>query len=383
MSQIDQMRADNRRPRGGTTAITPFTHTAAVAKLTALALVCLAFGSPTIRADPLPGVDGFAGRGRPAVDAPNRSQRANERMPGPIGLDAVAATAYRSQPVVTQLDSPRPMPYGPLTYGPIPYGPSGRSLAGDGPVRLPSTGVRQAGAVTVEMTSVGDGVGQARPEPMQQGSPPEQTSQLLQPKEMSTLSPDRVAVQDTFAGEPLPFSEGPEPLGDQSGIPAGACDMDLPPIGAVTIDIRPSEGELPLDCARTKLPARGQVSPGGPECRPWPQILYPWEATSYCHRPLYFEEVNLERYGYTWCDHRCGGVPAALVQPVLSGAHFFATVPLLPYKMTVDPAYGCIYTLGHYRPGSPVPHQIHRIPLRAVPAGVEGVAITGLIFAIP
>jgi len=67
----------------------------------------------------------------------------------------------------------------------------------------------------------------------------------------------------------------------------------------------------------------------------------------------------------------------------LSGAHFFATVPLLPYKMAVDPACECIYTLGHYRPGSPVPHQIHRFPLRPVAGGVEAVAITGLIYAIP
>ncbi|HUT95248.1 MAG TPA: hypothetical protein VMY37_37690 [Thermoguttaceae bacterium] len=318
MSHMHALHADNRRPAGNTPAITPFARiSTAVAKVTALALcglVCLALGSPVIRADTLSGVD------------------------GPSALRGLS---------------------------PLP------------------TGVRQAGAVMVEETSVDDNVAQARPEPMQKSPQPKQASPLLQPREMSTPRPERVAFQNPFPGEPVSFSAEPGPLGKQSGMSSEACEMDLPPIGDVTTDIRPPEGNLPFDCARTKLPQLGQVSPGEPACREWPQILYPWEATSYCHRPLYFEEVNLERYGYMCCDHRCGGVTAALVQPVLSGAHFFATVPLLPYKMTVDPACECIYTLGHYRPGSPVPYQIHRMPLRPVAGGVEAVAITGLIFAIP
>ncbi len=428
MSQIDRLRADNRRPVGGTPAITPSTHiSAAVAKVTALALgglVCLAFGSHVIRADTLSGIDGFLGPARPAVDGASvreestsvpgssiassmrRSGRSylnqayESRMAGqmpladppvPSSADPSALhglsplptgspsrcsehlVAADSGPTVRQPDWPRPMP----------SRPSVQSLAAERPVRLPSTGVRQAGAITVEETTVDDNVARAHPEPMQEGSQPKQASRLLQPREISYLRPERVAFQDTLAGGPIPFSVEPGPLGNESGMSLGACGMDLPPIGAVTTDIRPSEGDLPFDCARTKLAQLGQVSPGEPACRGWPQILYPWEATSYCHRPLYFEEINLERYGYTWCDHRCGGVPAALVQPVLSGAHFFATVPLLPYKMAVDPACECIYTLGHYRPGSPVPHQIHRFPLRPVAGGVEAVAITGLIYAIP
>jgi hypothetical protein len=131
------------------------------------------------------------------------------------------------------------------------------------------------------------------------------------------------------------------------------------------------------------LPRKTESVEGAIPRRLWPQILYPWEATSFCHRPLYFEEVNLERYGYLFCDDRCGGVPAAVVQPVLSGARFFATVPLLPYEMALEPPCECIYTLGHYRPGSPVPHQIHRIRLGPLAGGVEAAAIAGLIFAVP
>lgn len=406
MSQIHPLRADNRRPAGGTPAITPSPRTsAAVAKVTALALgglVCLAFGSPMIRADTLSGVDGSLRPARPGVDAASVREESSS-VPGssissrPVPSSA-CPSALRGLSPLPSGDPPRrsehlvatasqPTAPQPDLPGPIPSRPSARSLAAGRPIRLPSTEIRQVNVVTVEEASVDDHVAQARPEPMQPDSQPRQVSQLLQPRKMSALGLERVAFQDTFSGAPLPFSQAPEPLGDPLNDPirtsSGACEMGLPPIDALTIDIRPPEGELPFDCARTRLPALSQVAPGEPACRPWPQILYPWEATSYCHRPLYFEEVNLERYGYTWCDRRCNGVPAALLQPALSGAHFFATVPLLPYKMTLDPACECIYTLGHYRPGSPVPHQIHRMPLRAVPASVEGAAITGLIFAVP
>jgi len=106
----------------------------------------------------------------------------------------------------------------------------------------------------------------------------------------------------------------------------------------------------------------------------WTGYLYQWEAPGLYHRPLYFEEINLERYGYSYCR---------ICQPVVSGAHFFATVPILPYKTTVEPTWECIYALGHYRPGSCVPNRIHWMPLRPKAGLVQAAAITGMIYAIP
>lgn len=99
-----------------------------------------------------------------------------------------------------------------------------------------------------------------------------------------------------------------------------------------------------------------------------------WEAPATCHYPLYFEEVNLERYGYS--HFGC-------LQPVASAAHFFGTVPLLPYKMTLHPSRECLYTLGHYRPGSCVPYRINQLPLRLSAAAVEGLVVTSAVFLIP
>ncbi len=79
------------------------------------------------------------------------------------------------------------------------------------------------------------------------------------------------------------------------------------------------------------------------EPRCWPQVTYMWKASALCHKPLYFEEEALERYG-----HSC----TPCLQPFVSGAHFFLTIPVLPYCMGITPPNECMYALGHYRPGS-------------------------------
>jgi hypothetical protein len=108
----------------------------------------------------------------------------------------------------------------------------------------------------------------------------------------------------------------------------------------------------------------------------WAQSNYQWAATSLCHRPLYFEQVNLERYGYT---------VSPILQPAISGAHFFLTIPTLPYKMVVQPPRECVYTLGYYRAGSRAPRRWHHMDLVWDPTAVavEGLLVTGLVFLIP
>lgn len=78
-----------------------------------------------------------------------------------------------------------------------------------------------------------------------------------------------------------------------------------------------------------------------------------WTASALCHKPLYFEEVQLERYGHT----------AGLFQPVLSGAHFFVNIAVLPYHMGINPPNECMYALGYYRPGSCAPWLVPPVPL--------------------
>jgi hypothetical protein len=106
----------------------------------------------------------------------------------------------------------------------------------------------------------------------------------------------------------------------------------------------------------------------------WAPITFTWKASGLCHKPLYFEDVQLERYG-----HSCG----PFLQPIASGAHFFLTVPLLPYKMGLEPPDECMYSLGYYRPGSCAPYMLDPIPLSVRAGLAEAGVVTGLVFLIP
>jgi hypothetical protein len=100
---------------------------------------------------------------------------------------------------------------------------------------------------------------------------------------------------------------------------------------------------------------------------------FTWKAAGYCHKPLYFEHWTLERYGhsYGWAD------------PIISGAHFFATLPVLPYKMGVELPWECVYPLGYYRPGSCAPWTVPAVPISKRGLMLEAATVTGLVFLLP
>ena len=110
------------------------------------------------------------------------------------------------------------------------------------------------------------------------------------------------------------------------------------------------------------------------EPRQWAQITYNWKASALCHKPLYFEQVQLERYGHSW---------GPFAQPIMSGVHFFSSIPILPYKMGIRTPTECVYSLGYYRPGSCAPYMIDPVPFTWRAAMFEGAAATGISFIIP
>jgi hypothetical protein len=82
----------------------------------------------------------------------------------------------------------------------------------------------------------------------------------------------------------------------------------------------------------------------------------------------------VERHGHLQLGH---------LEPFASGARFFATVPMLPYLMTIRDPCDCEYTLGYYRPGSCAPVMLQRPPLDRRAVIVESAAIAGAVIAIP
>ena len=131
-----------------------------------------------------------------------------------------------------------------------------------------------------------------------------------------------------------------------------------------------SSKQKPTDCSNhlftkttTHLPSRMQTA-----------RTFHWEATDFSHQPLYFDNVPLERYGQT---------RSPLLQPFISGAHFFGTLPVLPYKMGIDRYKDKIYTLGYYRSGSFAPCTRQRLPFEWDAVLFESGAWVALVLFVP
>jgi hypothetical protein len=170
----------------------------------------------------------------------------------------------------------------------------------------------------------------------------------------------------------LPLTQPPRTLEQelelaQRGIPLPECPSpnDLKSMNQITNSIAAKAGEFPPEC-----------SLGDPAYEPRQFCLttYTWKASGLCHKPLYFEEMALERYGHTW---------GPFLQPPISAAHFFTSVVLLPYQMGVHPPQECIYDLGYYRYGSCAPQILYTPPLSLRGALAEGLIWTGGVFAFP
>jgi hypothetical protein len=93
----------------------------------------------------------------------------------------------------------------------------------------------------------------------------------------------------------------------------------------------------------------------------------------FCHRPLYFEQVNVERYG----THR------PILQPAFSAIQFFAGIPTLPYKMTIQHPNICYYYDHPFEAGRPAPWERQLPPLNGKAGLVQAGVVLGLIFLIP
>jgi len=135
----------------------------------------------------------------------------------------------------------------------------------------------------------------------------------------------------------------------------------------VGVVIEGTEGDdYPCDCRLGRdFEAANYVA------RDFSPTLFTWKAAGLCHKPLYFEDVQLERYGHSWNP---------VIQPFISGAHFFVSVPLLPYNMGLKPPHECVYTLGYYRPGNCAPYMWEPIPLSLRAAVWEGFGAAAFAF---
>jgi len=261
----------------------------------------------------------------------------------------------------------------------LPYRPSAGNPLGE-----PTGRVTPASALTPVQRKLprafADPFGDQRAEPQPPRLPGTLGDDL--PSDLPSEPPEEPLTEEPLPG--LPFTE---PLAEPYAPGARARELLAPeeelgleiqekcplpddrdflnPIDKIPTDISAKQGELPSECSlgdKTFHP------------RAWAPTTFTWQASGLCHKPLYFEDVHLERYGHSWGPH---------LQPILSGAHFFLTFPVLPYKMGLYPPCECIYTLGYYRPGSCAPYMLDPLPLSVRAGLLEAGAWTGMAYLIP
>ena len=192
------------------------------------------------------------------------------------------------------------------------------------------------------------------------------------------------APVETSGDEEVAVTDGAEAPGDVLPVaaeePAAACAEEAEAcrealdrlradtLADVNIDIRVGGrpgSDYPCECR-----LEGETF----QPRQFATTTFTWKAAGYCHKPLYFEHWNLERYG-----HSHGFVADSF----LSAAHFFARVPALPYQMGVELPWECIYPLGYYRPGSCAPWTVPAVPVSLRGFAVGAASATGIVFVLP
>lgn len=105
-----------------------------------------------------------------------------------------------------------------------------------------------------------------------------------------------------------------------------------------------------------------------------PPSIFAWKASNISYNPLYFQDVQLERYGHTYGD---------CIQPFVSVGKFGVQLIGLPYQMALDPPCKEMYSLGYYRPGEPAPKLFYQIPLNAKAAAVTAAFYSGVGVVLP
>lgn len=189
---------------------------------------------------------------------------------------------------------------------------------------------------------------------------------LLEEMQVNQAPAEEMPSEDLRSEEPSGLEPLPsdEELAQNPAIQTDECPAprDLKPIREITNKIAAEPGIFPQECTLGDEPFQP---------RNFAPMTFTWKASALCHKPLYFEQVGVERYGHTW---------GPFLQPVVGSAHFFGSVILLPYKMGVESPCECIYPLGYYRPGSCAPYTVGPVPISLRGALAQAGATLGFVY---
>lgn len=91
------------------------------------------------------------------------------------------------------------------------------------------------------------------------------------------------------------------------------------------------------------------------------------------YQPLYFQQINAERYGWE----------LGVFQPIVSTAQFYGDVLLFPYKVAVDPPWKCEANRGYALPGDAEPLRFLTMPFSWRGVAAEAGAAVGASAIFP
>lgn len=175
---------------------------------------------------------------------------------------------------------------------------------------------------------------------------------------------------DDRAAVPLTSARGAEDENaEQTALARNADRLDQlrKPLSQIRVDATTDDDQSPTNIAAQWLDfqERRPIVAGGV-----PVPLHPRYTVSSCHRPLYFEELNLERCGHTY------GCATNLV----SGFYFLTNTAMLPYRLGTDRADCPVPSHGDCRSCQSYSHDIE--PFGVEPRGIlfEAAAAAGFVF---
>lgn len=126
--------------------------------------------------------------------------------------------------------------------------------------------------------------------------------------------------------------------------------------------------------ARAVFPSDVPIAPPGVtyQGRAWPRFVSTIPASVTAYNPLYFEDKNVERYGWD----------AGIFQPALSAGKFYLDLVMLPYNIGAQWPWSLEYNAGYALPGDPEPYRLYWPRLSCTGAALESLAVLGII-ALP
>jgi len=125
--------------------------------------------------------------------------------------------------------------------------------------------------------------------------------------------------------------------------PSPAADRAFKPVDQIRVEINLDRAALPEDRATEIFSPATPASPEAFHRAEWHTSVYAWAPPEFFYRPLYFDDVPLERYGHSVYPR---------LQPAVSTVKYFGDVLLLPYRMVIDAPHQWVSPLGYDRPGS-------------------------------